>query len=77
VAIVSRDAADPVAAAKSAVANAGSDIGLTADDVGVSSTTWEPGSDVTVSATYPYSISVFGIPVKSGSLTSATTVRVE
>ncbi len=46
--------------------------------LGVSVTsTWEPGSDVTVTATYPYSIDILGVAVKSGSLTSATTERVE
>lgn len=38
---------------------------------------WTPGSDVTVSATYPYSISLLGVVVKSGSLQSKTTERVE
>jgi hypothetical protein len=66
-----------VGAAKAAVANAGSDIGLTTNDVAVVAPTWDPGSDVKVTATYPYSISVFGIPVVSGSLKSSTTVRVE
>ena len=38
---------------------------------------WEPGSDVVVKATYPYSISLLGVVVKSGTLTSSTTERVE
>ncbi len=38
---------------------------------------WEPGSDVTVSATYPYSINLLGKVVKDGLLTSKTTERVE
>ena len=38
---------------------------------------WSPGSDVTVRATYPYSISLLGVVVKSGTLTSSTTERVE
>jgi hypothetical protein len=38
---------------------------------------WNPGDDVTVSATYPYSISLFGLVVASGNLTSTTTERVE
>jgi len=41
------------------------------------SPTWDPGSDVTVRATYPYSISLLGVVVKSGTLTSSTTERVE
>jgi Flp pilus assembly protein TadG len=38
---------------------------------------WDPGSDVTVTATYPYSINLLGKIVKSGSLQSKTTERVE
>jgi Flp pilus assembly protein TadG len=38
---------------------------------------WEPGSDVTVSASYPYSINLLGKVVKDGLLTSETTERVE
>jgi Flp pilus assembly protein TadG len=38
---------------------------------------WDPGSDVTVTATYPYSISLLGVVVKSGDLKSETTERVE
>ena len=41
------------------------------------SSNWDPGSDVTVRATYPYSISLLGVVVKSGTLTSSTTERVE
>jgi Flp pilus assembly protein TadG len=38
---------------------------------------WEQGADVTVTATYPYSISLVGIPLKKGLLKSTTTERVE
>jgi Flp pilus assembly protein TadG len=38
---------------------------------------WSPGSDVTVTASYPYSINLLGRVVKSGSLSSSTTERVE
>jgi hypothetical protein len=38
---------------------------------------WDQGGDVTVTATYPYSISLLGFVVKSGTLTSETTERVE
>ena len=37
----------------------------------------QPGSDVQVTATYPYSISLLGLFTKSGNLTSTTTERVE
>jgi Flp pilus assembly protein TadG len=46
---------------------------LTADCV----SDWEPGSDVQVTATYPYSISLLGLFTRSGRLTSTTTERVE
>ncbi|MEO8291050.1 MAG: TadE/TadG family type IV pilus assembly protein, partial [Gaiellaceae bacterium] len=41
------------------------------------SSNWDPGSDVTVRATYPFSISLLGVVVKSGTLESKTTERVE
>ena len=46
---------------------------LTADCV----SDWQPGHDVVVTATYPYSISLFGLFSKSGNLTSTTTERIE
>lgn len=39
--------------------------------------TWEPGSDVTVSASYPYDISLLGYVVFSGKLSTHTVERVE
>jgi Flp pilus assembly protein TadG len=39
--------------------------------------TWQPGVDVKVNATYPYQISLLGLVVKSGQLSSTTTERVE
>lgn len=41
------------------------------------SSTWVRGGEVTVSATYPYEIKLFGIPVRNGTLTSTTKERVE
>jgi len=38
---------------------------------------WNSGDDVTVTASYPYSISLLGLVVKSGRLSSTTTERVE
>jgi Flp pilus assembly protein TadG len=38
---------------------------------------WQRGTDVTVTATYPYSINLLGRVVKDGLLTSKTTERVE
>jgi Flp pilus assembly protein TadG len=39
--------------------------------------TWEEGTDVSVSATYPYKISLLGVVVKSGNLSSTTIDRVD
>jgi len=39
--------------------------------------TWESGEDVRVEASYPYSINLLGLVVKSGRLHSVTTERVE
>jgi Flp pilus assembly protein TadG len=38
---------------------------------------WAQGSTVTVTVTYPYSINLLGFVVASGTLKSATTVRME
>jgi Flp pilus assembly protein TadG len=54
--------------------------GLTASKVTVTypnSPTFAQGSDVAVKVTYPYSISILGIIVSSGNLSSTTTMRVE
>ena len=75
-AAVSRQQLNPVAAVKAATVTAGTDLGLDQSQVSVDST-WQAGTTVTVRATYPYTLSIFGIPLKSGSLTSATTERVE
>jgi Flp pilus assembly protein TadG len=45
--------------------------------VDVSATAWEHGEDVTVEASYPYSINVLGWVAADGFLTSKTTERVE
>jgi Flp pilus assembly pilin Flp len=41
------------------------------------SSSWAAGSDLTVTATYPYSISLFGLVVKSGRLNTTVVERVE
>jgi Flp pilus assembly protein TadG len=38
---------------------------------------WQQGSDVEVTATYPYAINLLGVVVKSGRLSSTTKERVE
>jgi Flp pilus assembly protein TadG len=75
-AAVSRRAADPTGACVAAIrasANNLTQSRLTAD----CQSTWLPGEDVRVTATYPYSISLLGVFSKSGNLTSTTTERVE
>ncbi len=75
-AAVSRDLADPAAAAQAAVRASAN--GLDPGKLAVSvSSSFERGSDVTVSASYPYSISLLGVVVKSGLLSSRTEERVE
>lgn len=79
-AAVSRQTTDPsgpVGVTKAAVIASAGDISLNPNNITVSSD-WQPGDDVTVQATYPYSINLFGVvTVASGTLTSRTTERVE
>jgi Flp pilus assembly protein TadG len=75
-AAVGRSVADPVGAAVSRVR--ASAVGLDQAQLGVTVTSvWTQGADVTVTATYPYSISLLGMIVQTGSLTSRSTERVE
>lgn len=76
VATVSRLAADPTGTVVTRVRAAA--VNLHAADLNVSvASTWTHGGDVTVTATYPYSISLLGLVVKSGRLESTTIERVE
>ena len=75
-AAVSREVPDPVGKTKSAVQAAAPNLNLPSDDIDVVSP-WTPGSDVTVTATYPYSLKLYGVSIMSGSLSSSTTERVE
>jgi Flp pilus assembly protein TadG len=90
---VNRTAADPIGTTVAAVKASGVDLnesGCTSTTcntncsvslcvtVTPSSTSgWTPGADLTVTATYPYSISLFGLIVKSGTLSSTVTERIE
>ena len=75
-AAVSRQQSSPSAVVTTAVRNSAAN--LTQSNLNVSVTsTWQPGADVTVTATYPYKIKLLGIPLKQGFLTSTTTERVE
>jgi Flp pilus assembly protein TadG len=75
-AAVARLSGDPQGTAVSAVDAAAAD--LDASKLGVTvDSTWQQGQDVTVAATYPYDISLLGIVVKSGTLHTTVTERVE
>jgi Flp pilus assembly protein TadG len=75
-AAVSRQDGDPSGTATAAVRSSAN--GLNQATLGVQvSSTWAPGDPVTVQATYPYSISLLGWIVSSGSLTTKTTEAVE
>jgi Flp pilus assembly protein TadG len=73
---VSRHLPNPTSACTSAVRASATNL-KASDLVATCTSTWQPGADVTVNATYPYSISLFGIISKSGRLSSTTTERVE
>ena len=75
-AAVARLNSDPQATAVSAVDAASADLVQSKLAVSVDST-WQQGHDVTVTADYPYAISVLGIVVKSGTLHTTVTERVE
>jgi len=76
-AAVSRQDPNRNSAVMSAVRSSASDLTSSKLSVSPPSSTWNPGDDVTVTASYPYSISLLGIVVKSGQLSSTTTERVE
>ena len=75
-AAVSRHEANPAGAAISQTRSSAGDLDQSQLEVAVSSS-WQPASDVTVSASYPYSIDLLGLVVASGRLESRTTERVE
>jgi Flp pilus assembly protein TadG len=75
-AAVARQLTNPQSAVVSAVRSSATDLNQSDLSVTVTST-FQPGADVTVTATYPYSIRLLGLPVKSGRLSSTTTERVE
>ena len=51
---------------------------LDTSQVGVTVTsTWQPGTDLRVCASYPFSINLIGLVVSNGNLNSCTTERVE
>jgi Flp pilus assembly protein TadG len=75
-AAVSRLAPNPSGAAEAATRGAAAGLTQSKLQVAVSST-WKQGDPVKVSTTYPYSIDLLGVVVKSGNLKSEITERVE
>jgi Flp pilus assembly protein TadG len=73
---VGRNLSNPAATVVNRVRTSAADLDQGKLGVTVNST-WEQGTDVSVTATYPYDISLLGVVVKSGNLTSTTTERVE
>lgn len=75
---VSREAGDPQGACQAAGYAAGANLNNPGTDFVVTcSSSWSIGSDVTVTAKYPYDISLLGWVVKSGDLTTTMKERVE
>lgn len=73
---VARHLGNPAGETEKQVRAAATD--LKGSDLQVSVTsTWNPGEEVRVSASYPYSIKVLGVKIKSGRMNSTTTERVE
>lgn len=73
---VARHLSDPVGETEDAVRNAATDLDSADLQIGVTST-WQPGEEVEVTASYPYAIKLMGITIKSGRMNSTTTERVE
>ena len=74
---VSRDQANGVTLARNATLASASDLSASQLNVTVTPQPWPAGSQITVRATYPYSISILGVVVTSGSLSAQTTARAE
>jgi Flp pilus assembly protein TadG len=77
VAAVSGDQPAPGALAVAAARASASGLDQSQLGVSVSDNGWASGSNVTVTVSYPYTINIFGLTVKTGELTSSTTERVE
>jgi Flp pilus assembly protein TadG len=73
---VSRNSSDPTGDCVSQVKASAADLDLSKLSVSCSSP-WSIGSDVTVDVEYPYTISLFGLPVVSGNLKTVMKERVE
>jgi Flp pilus assembly protein TadG len=73
---VGRHLQNPQGAVVAAVRDASTNLDQDELEVSVTSS-FQHGSDVEVTASYPYSINLLGVVVKSGELTSTTKERVE
>lgn len=77
-AAVARFTGDQGASAKTLVYSSASSLDASKLQVTVTATNWKiPGGDVTVTASYPYSIDVLGWTVRSGTITSTQKERLE
>jgi len=75
---VCRSGCSPSAAGATTNAVKNSAANLNQGKLSVSVTSsWAQGSDVTVSASYPWSVNIMGVVVASGTMTATTTERVE
>jgi Flp pilus assembly protein TadG len=75
---VSRNVSDPEGTCESAGYAAGTGLNNPGTDfILTCSSDWRPGSDVTVTASYPYNISLLGWVVASGRLNTTMKERVE
>ena len=75
-AAVGRQSVSPVSDCQAAIRGSAKDL-TQSNLIPSCASTWQPGADVTVTATYPYKISLLGLVVKTGRLSSTTTERVE
>ncbi len=77
-AAVARFSPSPTDATIAAVRAAGTDLAQSDLDIQVTAPNgWQRGANVTVSVSYPYSIDLLGVSVKSGHITSVMTERIE
>jgi hypothetical protein len=74
---VSRESGNPVGDCSNAGYNAGADLDQGQLKIDCSFSALQPGADVTVTGTYPYSIDLLGWVVKSGDLKTEIKERVE
>jgi Flp pilus assembly protein TadG len=75
-AAVARLTGNGAAAATAAARSSAGGLDLSQLGVAVQST-WVQGSLVTVTVTYPYSVKIYGMAVRSGTLSAVTRMRVE